>query len=466
VTRHPRPAPRPPPKAETIDLRIHAMGAQGDGLGVRIGDEPADSPGAPAPSPASGLDTPDPGPDQHAGAPRPSGATPLMIPLTLPGERVIARVSGDRGELVDILEASSDRVIPPCPHFGACGGCALQHWAPEPYLAWKLERVRQALARVHLEAPVELAYAAPLGARRRLALHARRVGHTIRLGFKGRRSWDLAPIETCVIARPALVAALPALARLAEPFLASPKSAPTLHVTETETGLDIDITGVERPGPSADGLSLAAQVASEAGFARVTMAGDPVCLVRSPVVKLGSARVTLPAGGFLQATAGAEAAMAAILVDAARGARVVADLFCGAGAFTFRLAAIAQVIAADASAPAVSALNAAIASAPGLKAIEAQARDLERRPMLAAEFARVDLAVFDPPRAGAAVQAAELARSSAPRVAAVSCNPGTFARDARTLVDGGYRLQHVHVVDQFLWSSHIELVALFAREAA
>jgi 23S rRNA (uracil1939-C5)-methyltransferase len=158
--------------------------------------------------------------------------------------------------------------------------------------------------------------------------------------------------------------------------------------------------------------------------------------------------------------------MARILVEAARGARTVADLFCGAGAFTFRLAATAQVVAADASAPAVAALNAAIATVPGLKAIQAQTRDLERRPMLAAELAQVDLAVFDPPRAGAAAQASELARSRAPRVAAVSCNPGTFARDARILADGGYRLEHVHVVDQFLWSSHIELVALFSREAA
>jgi 23S rRNA (uracil1939-C5)-methyltransferase len=433
VTRRPRPAPRSSPIAEAVELRIRAMGAHGDGLG-EAGDR------------GEGRE--------------------IMVPLTLPGERIVARVAGERGELAELLEPSPDRVTPPCPHFGACGGCALQHWASTPYLAWKLERVRQMLSHVHLEAPVELAYAAPPGARRRLALHARRVGRTVRIGFKGRRSWDLAPIDTCVIARPGLVAALPALARLAEPFLASPKSAPTLHVTETGTGLDIDITGVERPGPAADALALAAQIASEAGFARVTMAGDPVCQVRNPVVALGPALVNLPPGGFLQATAGAEDAMARILVEAARGARTVADLFCGAGAFTFRLAATAQVVAADASAPAVAALNAAIATVPGLKAIQAQTRDLERRPMLAAELAQVDLAVFDPPRAGAAAQASELARSRAPRVAAVSCNPGTFARDARILADGGYRLEHVHVVDQFLWSSHIELVALFSREAA
>jgi 23S rRNA (uracil1939-C5)-methyltransferase len=323
--------------------------------------------------------------------------------------------------------------------------------------------VRQALRRVGLEAPVSLAYAAPPGGRRRLALHARRDGRVIRLGFKARRSWRLEPIETCVIARPALVAALPNLARLAGPFLGSPKSAPTLHVTETDTGLDIDITGVERPGPSADDLSRAGQIAAEADFARVTLAGDVVFQARAPRVRLGGASVALPAGAFLQACAGAESAMADILVEAAQGARSIADLFCGVGTFAFRLAAIAPVVAADAHAPAIEALRSAMASAPGLKSITASVRDLDRRPFLAADLARVEFAVFDPPRAGAAAQAAELAKSATPRVAAVSCNPATFARDARTLADGGYRLGRVEVVDQFLWSPHIELVALFSR---
>ena len=180
MTRRPRPAPRSSPIAEAVELRIRAMGAHGDGLG-EAGDR------------GEGRE--------------------IMVPLTLPGERIVARVAGERGELAELLEPSPDRVTPPCPHFGACGGCALQHWASTPYLAWKLERVRQMLSHVHLDAPVELAYAAPPGARRRLALHARRVGRTVRIGFKGRRSWDLAPIDTCVIARPGLVAALPALAR-------------------------------------------------------------------------------------------------------------------------------------------------------------------------------------------------------------------------------------------------------------
>jgi 23S rRNA (uracil1939-C5)-methyltransferase len=390
----------------------------------------------------------------------------VMVPLTLPGERVLARRDGERAEPLEILEPSPQRVAPPCPHFGACGGCALQHWQSESYLDWKVERVRAALRRVGLEAPTDLAFAAGPGERRRLALHARRDGRDVRLGFKARRTWRLVPIETCVIAESSLVAALPALARLAGPFLASPRSAPILHVTATETGLDVDVTGVERPGPSADDLARAAAAAQDANLARVTLGGEMVYGARPARLRLGPAVVDLPPGAFLQATAGAEAAMGDILVEAAKGARAIADLFCGVGTFTFRLAALAPVTAADASPQAIAALVAASGTAPGLKPIRAQARDLERRPLLAAELAKIDFVVFDPPRAGAAIQAAELARSTVPTVAAVSCNPATFARDARLLADGGFELERIHVVDQFLWSSHIELVALFSRTRA
>ena len=178
---------------------------------------------------------------------------------------------------------------------------------------------------------------------------------------------------------------------------------------------------------------------------------------------MGEASVALPPGAFLQATPQAEAAMAAFAVEAASGARRIADLYCGVGAFTFPLATVAPVLAADAAAPAVAALLSATASAPGLKAITAEARDLDRRPILAAELKGVDVVCFDPPRAGAAEQAVEVGRSKAGRAIAVSCNPVTFARDARTLVDAGFRLERLKPVDQFLWSPHIELVGVFSR---
>jgi len=416
--------PAPPP-GEPVELIIDAIGAQGDGL----------------------------------------AAGGVFAPLTLPGERVRARLGADRAELLDILEPSPDRVTPPCPHFGDCGGCALQHWAHGPYLAWKVEQLRQTLGRAHIETEILSAFAAPPGSRRRLALHARREGSAVALGFKARRSWRLAAIDACAIADPRLIAALPALRRIAEPFLEHPKSAPTLHVTTTLTGLDIDVTGVERRGGglSADARMRAARAAAEADVARVTLAGEAVYEARPARVRFGEATVGLPPGAFLQAVPQAEAAMAAFAVEAAAGARRIADLYCGAGAFTFPLAAVAPVLAADADAGAIAALTSATASAPGLKAIAAQARDLDRRPILAQELKGVDVVLFDPPRAGAAVQCGEIGRSGAARAIGVSCNPATFARDASTLVAAGFTLDRVLPVDQFLWSPHIELVGVFSR---
>jgi 23S rRNA (uracil1939-C5)-methyltransferase len=389
---------------------------------------------------------------------------PVYAPLTLPGERVRAERQGDRAEVEAILAASPDRVTPPCPHFGDCGGCSLQHWASAPYLAWKADQVRQALARERIETEVLPTFASPAHARRRLALHARAVGKGVALGFKARRSWRLVEIGVCPIAHPALVAAFPALAALAKPFLEHPKSAPTLHVTRTETGLDIDVTGIERRsgGLSADARVQAAERAAAGDFARVTLAGEIVYQARAPLVRLGPAVVALPPGGFLQAVPEAEAAMAAFAVQAIDGASRVADLFCGVGTFSFRLAQVASVTAADVSAASIKALIAA-SGAPGLKSITAEARDLTRRPMLAAEMKRMDAVLFDPPRAGAAEQAREIAASKAPIAIGVSCDPATFARDARILTDGGFRLTKVLPVDQFLWSPHVELVGVFVR---
>jgi 23S rRNA (uracil1939-C5)-methyltransferase len=387
------------------------------------------------------------------------------VPLTLPGERVTARMEKDRGELLEILTPSPDRVTPPCPHFGTCGGCALQHWAHAPYLAWKADQIRLALGYERIDTDIQAPFAAPPGARRRLALHARRGKGGAVVGFKARRSWDLVPIEVCPISDPRLVAAFPALRALALPFLEHPKSAPTLHVTWTETGLDIDVTGVERKagGLSADARMRAAQAAQAADFARVTLAGEMVYQARQPIVRFGRAVVGLPAGGFLQAVAAAEAEMTRLAVEAVAGASRIADLYCGAGAFTFRLAEVGSVYAADSSVGAVAALKSAIATAPGLKSITPEARDLARRPVLAVELKKTDVVVFDPPRAGAAEQCGEIGRSAVGRVVAVSCNPQTFARDARILTDAGFRLDRVHPIDQFLWSPHVELVGVFSR---
>ncbi|MGI9168751.1 MAG: class I SAM-dependent RNA methyltransferase [Caulobacteraceae bacterium] len=392
-------------------------------------------------------------------------AGPVFAPFTLSGERVRARIAAGRAEAAEILRPSGERVAPPCPHFGDCGGCALQHWAHAPYLAWKSERIRLALGRVGIETEILAPFAAPPGSRRRLALHARREGGGAVLGFKARRSWRLAAIEVCTIADPRLVAAFPALRRLAAPFLEQARSAPILHVTLTDTGMDVEVTGVERRGGglSADARLRVARLAGEADMARVTLAGETVYLGRAPTVRLGPATVALPPGAFLQAVPAAERAMAEFVARQAAGARRIADLYCGVGTFSFHLASLAPVIAADASAPAVAALRAALASAPGLHPIAAEARDLDRRPLLAEDLKKVDVALFDPPRAGAQAQCAQLARSAVSRAIGVSCDLGTFARDAATLTGAGFRLDRLLPVDQFLWSPHIELVGVFSR---
>jgi 23S rRNA (uracil1939-C5)-methyltransferase len=414
------------------ELTIDAVGAQGDGLSRNA-----------------------------------EGKGAAFVPLTLPGERVLAKMEGARGEVAEILSASPDRVTPPCRHFGTCGGCALQHWAAEPYSAWKGEQIRLQLSMEGLETEILPTFAAPPASRRRVALHARKgpKGAGALLGFKERRSWNLVPIQECPVTDPRLVAALPALARLAEPFLEHPKSAPTLHVTLTGTGLDIDVTGVERKsgGLSADARMRAAMAASDGDFARVTLAGETVYGARQPLVKLGPAVVALPAGAFLQAVPAAERAMVDFAVAEAQGASRLADLYCGVGTFTFRLAEIGAVHAAEMSAPAIEALKAAMGSTPGLKPIQAEARDLIRRPVLSTELAKTDVVVIDPPRAGAAEQTVEIAKSKVAKVISVSCNPGTFAKDARALVDAGFRLEKVLPVDQFVWSPHIELVGVFTR---
>jgi 23S rRNA (uracil1939-C5)-methyltransferase len=427
--RRPRPNSRPaaPPAGPPVELFIEALGGEGDGV---------------------------------------ANGGRAFVPFTLPGETVRATSGGERRDLLEVLTFSPERVEPPCPHFGLCGGCALQHWDLAPYLDWKVERLRGTLARQHLETDILKPVAAAPGTRRRLALHARPGNRDMaRLGYKGRKSWDLVEIEVCPIADPQLQAAIPALKRLAAPLFEHPKSAPTLHITLTAAGIDIDISGVEKKsgGLSADARMRVAERAAAANFMRVTIDGEMAYMSRSPQVRLGAAMVALPPGAFLQATPQAEAAMGDFVVDQAAGASRIADLFCGVGTFTFRLAEIAPVYAADSSADAIQALNAATASAPGLKGVTAEARDLARRPVLAMELKKTDLAVFDPPRAGAAEQTVELAASKLSRVIGVSCNPATFARDARVLVDAGFTLDRVLPVDQFLWSPHIELVGVFSR---
>lgn len=405
------------------------------------------------------------GPRGDGVAPTPDGA--VYVPLTLPGELVEVEREHDRGRLVSIVEASPDRVEPICRYVGPCGGCALQHWRAEPYASWKRELVVDALARVGLEPPVAPLLPAHGAGRRRATFHARSTGGNPRkgqdvltVGFAGRRSHAIVAIDACPILAPELTGALPAAWAVAQ--VLAPLAKPLdIQVTASETGLDMDVRG---SGPLMPRVVAAlAEVAGQQRLARLTRHGELVLQREPPLVTMGRARVRLPAGSFLQATAQGEARLSRLVVEALAGAGRIADLFSGVGTFALRLAEGARVAAYETSVPAVEALLNAVRNTPGLKPVTAEARDLFRRPLLPLELKNFDAVVFDPPRQGAEAQATQLAASKLALVVGVSCDPVSFARDARILVDGGFRLESVTPVDQFLYSSHVELVGVFRR---
>ena len=392
---------------------------------------------------------------------------PVYVPYALPGETVTVEPVGghpDRRHLLSVDHASHQRAVPICKHFGICGGCATQHWSLAEYLLWKRKLVVEALEHAGLTAPVEPIIDAHGKGRRRAVLHARRGnGDILEVGFAAQRTHRIVAIDTCPVLAPSLNGAVPAAWAIAELFKTTAKPL-DIHVTATDSGLDIDVRG---SGPlSSKQTTVLARLAEQHRLARVTRHGELVLQREQPLLKVGRANVPLPPGAFLQATAEGEATLARLVtahIGQGKQIKRVADLFCGIGTFALRLAETARVTAADSEAGAIQSLTRAVAMTPGLKQVEAQTRDLFRRPYMAAELKVFDAVVFDPPRQGAEAQARELALSKVPMVVAVSCDVTTFARDARLLIDGGYKLVSVTPVDQFRYSHHVELVAKFER---
>jgi 23S rRNA (uracil1939-C5)-methyltransferase len=385
---------------------------------------------------------------------------PVFVPYSLPGETVDVERKGERATILSIAEPSPDRIEPECPHFGTCGGCAVQHWREDKYRAWKRGLVVEALSQAHVEAvPEELIDARGEG-RRRAVLHARRGGkQALVVGFTGRRSHHVVPIEQCPIFAPALERALAIAAKLAEPL--EPGGKPLdLHFTATDGGLDVDIRGSGPLGP--EPTAAIANIAREEKLARVTRHGEMVAQLREPFIKIGKANVVPPPGAFLQPTVAGEEMLARLVLESVGNAKRVADLFCGIGTFALRLAENAQVLAIDSDEDAIAALKKA-KGAPGLRPVETLTRDLYRSPLTAGEIVPCKVVVLDPPRQGAEGQARELGHSGATRVIYVSCSPSSFARDAAILVGAGFRLTRVVPVDQFRYSAHVELVGTFER---
>ncbi len=385
-----------------------------------------------------------------------------FVPLALPGELVEGIVSAGRMETPQILRPSPDRAPPPCPYFGTCGGCSLQHAADPFVAAWKRARVVEALAAEGLECEVRPTATSPAGTRRRAVYSVRRTRAGATVGFHARRDARIVETETCLLVHPDIVGCREALGELAS-VGGSRKGEMKFAVAATEVGLDVDATG-GKPLDAGRRVQLA-EIAARAGFARLSWEGEPVAAPRQPELRFGETRAAPPPGAFLQATPeGERALVAAVLEAAGDGAGRVADLFAGMGTFSLPLAGRAEVSAFEADPAHVSALTAAWRGAGGrLKKVEAKARDLFRRPLTPEELRPFDAVAFDPPRAGAKAQCEALARSGVRRLAAVSCNPETFARDARILADGGYVLDWALPVDQFRWSAHVELAAAFRR---
>ncbi|MBX5026691.1 class I SAM-dependent RNA methyltransferase [Rhizobium lentis] len=391
----------------------------------------------------------------------------VYVPFSLPGETVaIARVKS-HGTIMSIATPSPDRQEPPCRHFGpdgvngTCGGCTLQHLADAPYRAFKRQLVVDALRSKGLTAEVGEIVPARPGERRRVVFAARKTEKDMLIGFNQAESHHIVAIEECPISSAGIVTRLPAikaiaasLATSAEPF--------RIAVLETLSGLDVAADEVKKLS-DAQRRKAIETVLGLRGIARVTVNGEILVEPSKPLIDFGGVSVSPPAGGFAQATKPAEEAMAELVLAHAGKAKRIADLFAGAGTFSLRLARIGRVHAVEAEAKALAALDQAARKTQGLKPVTVEKRDLFRRPLMTQEFKPYDMVVFDPPRAGAEFQCKELARSAVKKIAAVSCNPLTLARDLAILVEGGYRITGVTPIDQFLWTSHVEVVATLEK---
>lgn len=395
----------------------------------------------------------------------------IFVPFVLPGEKVRVRLGAKRAdgraaELIEVVEASPTRRAAPCPHFTSCGGCQLQHMTAAAEAAWKTDEIAGALRRRGIAGyAMRPIFTAPSASRRRARLHAVRRGDAIRFGYHGRAADIVVDVHDCPVLEPSLARLIPALRWLAEGLLPN-QGAFGLTLTNADSGIDLTIEAVRSPDLAT--RETLARFAHDHDLARVgwsvEASDEPIAERRPVVTSFGGVAVKSPPRAFLQASRAGEAAIVAAVIDGLGAARRVVDLYAGLGTLTFPIAARSDVHAVDGDAVAMAALAAATRrNADIASRVSFDTRDLARAPLSAAELARFDAAVFDPPRAGAGAQAEALGESVIKNVVAVSCNPSTFARDAKILIDRGFALDWVQPIDQFVWSARIELVAKLSR---
>lgn len=406
--------------AESTELTIERLGAKGDGIAMREG-------------------------------------APVYVPFALPGEQW--RVGSEGAQR---LTDSAERAEPACRHFLQCGGCLAQHMSPTLYRDWKHGLVVEAFRHRGLDAEVAPVVVVDRNSRRRAFLGVERRGAEVIIGFREEGQHTLVDLAECPVLDPLIVGAVAGLREMARRVMVD-RAGGRLVVTKLDHGLDVSFDNGRKDLSPHERAELGA-LAQKMRLARLVVGGEEIVAAGRPVLTIGGVEVEIAPGLFLQAVPEAERLLADLCVAALpKRAKKVADLFSGVGTLTFPLARRASVAAYDSDRRAINALAGAMRHAQGLKPVTATVRDLYRDPLSARELAEFDAVVLDPPRAGAADQAERLAKSKVPVVIAVSCNPATLARDARTLIDGGYRMGPVTPIDQFLFSPHVEAVTVFRR---
>lgn len=384
----------------------------------------------------------------------------VFVPFALPGETIATGATAISG--IPVLDGppSPDRVEPACRHFGVCGGCALQHMEKTAYLSWKRQKLVDALSSRAIEKEVSGIVSVDPATRRRAVFSARMTETGPLLGYMQAGSNVIVNVEECPLLVPEITGSLSLLAKLVE-LVGPTRQIFRVTVTASPSGLDVAVDNCG--SQKAEWRRQLAGFAISHGLARIAAEGEVLVSPKPPRIYFDDVPVTPPPGGFLQACAETEREMARIVSAHLQRAKRVVDLFSGCGTFSLRLAKSSVVHAVEGDQSSLDALHNGFRFAKGLKTVTTERRDLMRRPVTAAELEAFDGLVFDPPRAGAEDQARQIAKSDVPLVAAVSCNPGTLARDLRILIDGGYRLEGVTPLDQFLWSPHVEAVALLSK---
>ncbi len=386
----------------------------------------------------------------------------VFVPFTLPGEQVEITNTGQRRAIEKIIRPSPDRITPVCTHFGVCGGCQMQHMGEDCYLKWKLALLHDALGAQGITHDTEPIHSFAIPSRRRAVFQAQFTKTGLLFGFAKRLSNTVINIDSCPVLVKEISSRIQDLKDLAS-LVPKSKKGFRVSVLSCVNGLDININGITFPDDRK--LQSLVSMAVDKDFARLSIANETVVERRKPELGLGGIVVHPPPGAFVQAVKAAEIAMAQSVVADLSPCKSVADLYSGIGTFALRLARESEVLAVEEDGSAIEALDAAWRATAGkLKRIRTEKRNLERSPLQARELKKFDGLVFDPPRAGAELQALQIAKSGVPRVAAVSCNPVTLARDLRILVDEGYNIMRIMPVDQFRYTPHLEVVALLRKE--